>query len=293
MARISRRSFIKQSAAGAATLTLGGTLETKARSRRFLGPVPLGDSGVHTTRVALGTGSHGWKHTSQQVKLGKEKFLDLAQYAYDQGIRLFETADIYGSHQLVGEALKFIPRDKIAIETKIWHRPVDWIDYKNVPQTIDRFRKEIGTDHLDIVLLHCQVDAEWDKQYQREMEDLNTLQAKGVIGAVGVSCHDLGALNTAAESDWVQIIQARINAFGPNMDAEPEKVMPVVKKAHDNGKGVIGMKIFGCGKCVAEDQRQKSLEYVWGSGNVDAMTIGFGEKAHIDDALMRIEQILS
>jgi len=292
MAHISRRSFIKQSAAGAAALTLAGMPAIKAGGTPFLGPVHIGSTDIRTTRVAMGTGSHGWKHTSQQVKLGQEKFLELAQYAYDRGIRFFETADIYGSHQLVREALKFIPRDKITIETKIWHRPVDWIDYKNVPETVDRFRREIGVDHLDIVLLHCQQESGWDKKYRREMDDLSELQAKGIVGAVGVSCHDLGALNTAAESDWVQVIQARINAFGPNMDDEPAKVMPVIKKAHDNGKGIIGMKIFGCGKCAAEEQRQKSLEYVWGSGNVDAMTIGFGEKAHIDDALMRIEKIL-
>jgi 1-deoxyxylulose-5-phosphate synthase len=293
MAHITRRSFIKQSAAGAAALTLGRKAMAANKNNSFLGPVALGDSGIITSRVALGTGSFGWKHTSQQVKLGKEKFLEMAQYAYEKGIRFFETADIYGSHQLIGDALKLVPRDKVVVETKIWHRPVDWIDYKNVPNSIDRFRKEIRTDYLDIVLLHCQVEEDWSEKYKREMDDLNNLQAKGVIGAVGVSCHDLKALNTAAESDWVQVIQTRINPFGPRMDAEPEKVMPVIKKAHDNGKGIIGMKIFGCGECVEEEQRQKSLEYVWGSGNVDAMTIGFGEIAHIDDALSRMEKILA
>ena len=291
MGKISRRTFIKQSTVALSALSAGALASTN--ETEYLGPVKLGSTKIYTTRVAMGTGSNGWQRTSQQVKLGQEKFLELAQHAYDKGIRLFETADIYGSHQLIGEALKYIPRDKIAIETKIWHRPVDWIDYKNAKQTVDRFRKEIGTDYLDMVLLHCQTDADWDKKYTQEMDDLNDLKAKGVIGAVGVSCHHLDALNTAAESDWVQIIQARINAFGPSMDAEPEKVMPILKKAHDNGKGIIGMKIFGCGRCVEEHQRQKSLEYVWNSGNVDAMTIGFGEPGHIDDALDRMKDILA
>lgn len=292
MADMTRRTFIKHSAWAAGTLMVASNTKLQA-SPNTLGPVPLGTSGIQVPRVALGTGSHGWQRSSQQTRLGQSKFLDLAQHAYDEGIRFFESADIYGSHQFIGEALKYVPRDKVIIETKIWHRPVDWIDYKNATQTVDRFRREIGTDYLDIVLLHCQVEEDWTTKYRREMDELNELQAKGIVGTVGVSCHDFGALQSAVNSEWVEVIQARINAYGPKMDAEPEKVMPLLKQAHDAGKGIIGMKIFGCGDCIAEEQRQTSLEYVWNSGNVDSITIGFSEHEHIDDSLKRIKAILS
>jgi len=48
-----------------------------------------------------------------------KKFVELSQYAYDKGIHFFDTADMYGSHTYVREALKVIPRDKVTILTKV------------------------------------------------------------------------------------------------------------------------------------------------------------------------------
>jgi len=296
MRKISRREFIRQSLSGASALTLGAGLypiaSANAESVRSFDRVVLGNSGVAVSRLAFGTGTHGWKHKSDQTALGVKGFIDLAQHVYDNGIYFFDVADIYGSHKYLREALKYIPRDKVVIMSKIWTRSNDWLKVEDWQKTLDRFRKEIGTDYLDIVLIHCQIDANWPEQMKALRDTLSEAKEKGVIRTHGVSCHSLDALKTAAETDWVEVVLARINNKGIRMDDKPEKVMPVIKKIHDSGKGVIGMKIFGCGGLVEEEQREASLQYVWGSHNVDAMTIGFESPTQVDDTLRRVKRIL-
>ena len=285
MKKFTRRDFIKTSITG--TIAAGSGFISKP-AELFAGDgkpelIPLGKSGVTVSRIAFGTGTRGWELESDQTRLGMKKFIELSEYVYDKGIIFFDVADIYGSHTYLREALKIIPRDKLIIMSKVWNRKTDWMEVKSISAALDRFRKEIGTDYLDIVLLHCMVSPNWPEEDKKWCDDLSEAKQKGIIRTHGISCHDLGALKAAAASDWVEVLLARINHTGARMDGPPEKVMPLLKQAHDRGAGVIGMKIFGCGELIEEDQRQKSLEYVWGSGNVDAMTIGIENSSQVDD----------
>ncbi|NOY57357.1 MAG: aldo/keto reductase [Calditrichaeota bacterium] len=295
MKKITRRSFIKNSIKGTATMTAGlsiyGVQETLAAKTK-IDQVVLGKSGIKLSRLAMGTGTHGWKHVSDQTKLGVKGFVDLAQHAFDSGITFFDVADIYGSHTFLREALKYIPREKVVILTKIWTAPNNWIKVQSAPKALDRFRKEIGTDYLDIVLIHSQTSPNWPEEQKRMRDDLSEAKEKGIIRTMGASCHSLGALKAAAGSDWLEVLLTRINPVGVRMDDTPEKVMPVIKKAYDSGKGVIGMKIFGCGKLVKEQEREASLNFVLKSGNVDAMTIGFENRMQMDDTIRRINRIV-
>jgi predicted aldo/keto reductase-like oxidoreductase len=112
------------------------------------------------------------------------------------------------------------------------------------------------------------------------------------VKAVGLSCHSFEALKVAADDPWVDVILARINPEGVIMDASPDEVMAVLKKAHDRGKGIIGMKIFGEGRLTEESQREKSLRYVIGSKNVDCMTIGITSVEQVEDVVKRISRIV-
>jgi len=296
MQKINRRDFLQKSFAGVTGLAVGSKLPFGLResiaSEHKIDQVNLGKSGIQVSRLAWGTGSNGWQFVSNQTKLGTKGFVDLAKHAYNSGITFFDVADIYGSHQFLKEVLKHIPREKVVIMSKIWTRSNDWLEYKGAQAALDRFRKEIGTEFIDIVLLHCQVASDWTTEFKKGRDVLSKAKEDGIIRAHGVSCHSLDALKTAAKSEWVDILLSRINHKGTKMDDKPEKVMPVLKQAHDNGKGVLGMKIYGCGDLVKEDQREASLKYVLGSGNVDAMTIGFENAGQIDDTIKRINRIL-
>ncbi len=296
MKNINRRNFIQKSASGLAGTLLAPAILAKPNflpsSGVMVDEVKLGERGLTVPRLAFGTGSYGWKKTSNQKKLGEKAFINVARHGYDRGIRFLETADMYGTHELVGKAMSEMPREKVTLLSKIMVYPhQDWYTPEPFQKSIDRFRKELKTDYIDILLLHCMVNSEWPDEYKRYMDDYNEAQQKGIIKKVGLSCHDLGALKVAAESDWPDVILARINHDGARMDGKPVDVMPVLQKAKQNGKGIIGMKIFGCGALTDEQQRQKSLNYVMKSGNIDCMTIGVESTEQIDDNIERVMKL--
>ena len=199
---------------------------------------------------------------------------------------------MYGSHLYFREALRKIPRDEVKVLTKIWWRydgPEDGAATRRPDRadacraTLERFRHELGTDHLDIVLLHCTMSATWDQDLEVYRDVLSEAQAKKQVGVVGVSCHTLDALKTAAKCPWVEVILSRINPKGASMDGSPDEVIPVLREARANGKAIIGMKIFGEGKLSGE--REACMKFAQDNGLLDAMTIGFHTPAQIDDAL--------
>ncbi len=297
MENISRRKFIHKSALGVAgtiAVTSGlFSLSFNPLSDVIIDKVDLGKTGLKVPRLALGTGSYGWKKTSAQKKLGEEKFVKMAQHAYDRGVRFFETADMYGTHEFVGKAMKKVGRENVTLLSKIMvYEQEGWYKPESFQKSIDRFRKELDTDYIDILLLHCMVNSKWPDEYKRYMDDYSEAKQKGIIKKVGLSCHDFGAMEVAAESKWADVMLARINYDGAKMDGTPADVMSVLKKAKQNGKGIIGMKIFGCGDLTKEDQRQKSLEFVIKSGNVDCMTIGMESIEQVDDNVERIMKLV-
>lgn len=289
MEPLDRRRFLGTTAGVAATLATTHELEA-AEAVPAPPLVPLGKTGITTSRLAQGTGVHGGNRQSDQTRLGFEKLVGLFKHSFDRGIRFFDLADLYGSHLYFREAMRTIPRDEVAILTKIWWPYDGPRDQTNSPErvedveaTLERFRHELATDYLDVVLLHCLVTKNWNKQMQPYMDTLNEAKEKKQVRAVGVSCHDFGAMATAAEEPWVDVILARINPKGVAMDGTPEEVIGVLTKAKENGKTIIGMKIFGEGKLANE--RDACMKFAQGLGLLDAMTIGFQNEDQIDDAL--------
>jgi aryl-alcohol dehydrogenase-like predicted oxidoreductase len=298
MATLDRRRFLGASAGAVAALasvhdTFAAGAIQPADGRAPPPPlVPLGNTGLQVTRLAQGTGVHGGDRQSDQTRAGFEKLTALFRHAYESGIKLFDLADLYGSHVYFREALRVIPRDDVKILTKIWWRydgPQEPAATRRPDRadacraTIERFRHEIAAEKLDIVLLHCCMSGTWDRDLEPYRDVLSEAQAKGEVGVVGVSCHTLEALKTAAACPWVEVILARVNPKGASMDAAPEKVIPVLRQARKNGKAIIGMKIFGEGKLSGE--REACMQFAQENGLLDAMTIGFHTPGQIDDAL--------
>lgn len=256
--------------------------------------VPLGQSKIKLSRFCLGTGVHGGNRESDHTRMGKQKFEALVQGAYERGVRTFDLADLYGTHPFLLPALKGIPRDKVAIFTKLWFSPggIPESERPAADVVISRFLKEIGTDYLDLVLLHCVTSPKWPEELRPYMDSLDNLKSKGVIRGHGVSCHSLAALEAAAAEPWVDSVHARINPYGMSMDDKPEKVVPVLKKLHAAGKGVVGMKIIGEGRLSNDpEKRDESARFVLGLGCVDVLNIGFEKTEEIDDFAERVRKV--
>ncbi|HAX42086.1 MAG TPA: aldo/keto reductase [Bryobacteraceae bacterium] len=258
--------------------------------------VTLGKSGVTVTRLAQGTGFNGSARSSAHTRLGEKAFQSLIRHDLERGVTFMDAADLYGSHPYLRNALRGVPREKYNILTKLWPRTEFWNSYSGGAKAeIDRFRKEFATDQLDVVLIHCLTNDRWTNDLKRTMDEMAEMKQKGVVKAVGVSCHDFGALKVAAASPWTDVLLVRINNVGKAaaMDAPVEEVVPVIKQARAAGKGIIGMKIFGAGKLTAPEQRDASLKFVFQNKLVDAVTIGMLSEAEVNDTMARIDQAMA
>jgi aryl-alcohol dehydrogenase-like predicted oxidoreductase len=291
-----RRQFLQRSAVGLGGLALGSSL-LGAETPPTFNPyerVPLGKTGLSVSRLCLGTGMRGGQRQSNQTRLGRENFQGLIRAAYDRGIRLFDLADLYGSHPYLLPALQGVKREDFVIITKIWwgHGGIPEPERPDADVVVQRFLKEIGTDYLDVVLLHCVTSAKWPEELRKQMDALAALKQKRVIRAHGVSVHSLPALEAAAAEPWVDSVNTRINPFGMSMDGPADTVVPVLKKLHAAGKGVVGMKIVGEGRLRNDPaKRAESVRFVLGLGCVDTLNVGFESTAEIDDLAGMVRQV--
>jgi len=283
-----RREFLARSAVALGAGWLSATnllaaVATERLSTKFSASdtVTLGNTGIKTSRLAMGTGTVGSGHQSHQTALGIKGLSDLLLNGYDHGLRFFDAADSYGSHPHVAAALKHLERDKVTVLTKTWAR-----DPASARSDLDRFRRELGTDYLDICLMHCLTEPDWTERFKGVMDVLSEAKEKGIIRAHGCSCHSVEALRTAAKSPWVEVDLARVNPAGAYMDADPETVVSILRDMKARGKAVVGMKILGQGEL--RHRQDEAIKYALSLELLDAFTIGAESKAEQEDLIRRI-----
>ncbi len=272
-----RRSFLKAGLAAAFPFGAIAGAKKHANDRVQLGPRKL-----ELSRMAIGTGTRGWGGSSNQTrKLGVRGLAELLEAGFDEGVTFWDSADQYGSHPHLKEALNRVPREKVAIMTKTISDSA-----RDMKEDLDRFRREIGTDYLDIVLLHAETRPNWPEARKGAMEVLSEAQQKGIVKTVGISCHSLEALKVAAEHPWIEVDLVRLNPDGIRMDASPDQVIPVLQKMKRNGKGIIGMKVLGLG--MHPDRIDEFLQFQLAQDFVDCFTVGCESEEQFRDIVKRI-----
>ena len=280
-----RRTFIRNTLAGSVLLS-AFPYEALALQEKLYpyDRVKLGNTGIEMSRMAMGTGTHGFGGASNQTRqLGIKGVSDMLLAAKDDGINFWETADQYGSHPHVGEALKKVNREEVVILTK-----TNSTTYEDVKKDLDRFRIEMGTDYLDIILLHAITDPQWNQNMKGAMEALAEAKEEGILRAHGISCHSIGALETAADEPWVEVDLARFNPGGARMDADVATVQKVLTRMKDNGKAIIAMKVYGCGELL--HMKDECLQFQTGTGLADAFTMGFESIEQLKDIQKRLPE---
>jgi aryl-alcohol dehydrogenase-like predicted oxidoreductase len=294
MSSINRRDFLKTTAAAGGSILVGGTPVLQAAKRSATDFVPLGNSGVKVTRLAFGTGTYGGKI---QRELGQEAFTKVVRHAYDRGVRFFETADSYKTHDLLANALKGLPRDSYRLMTKY-----RWRETENPQGTIDRLRRELNTDYFDILLLHCVRTPNWPQELEKLRDAFSEAKGKKVLLSHGASCHGLLPLRAFPGNKWLDVALLRVNHDGTRMDTiqtesnekgDVNEVVSRIKAIHGQGTGVIGMKLIGEGRFNTPEQRDASLKFVMKLGTVDSVTIACKSTAEVDEAIERINRHLN
>jgi len=288
-----RREFLKTGLA-AGSVAVGGSLPRKVERQTATDWVTLGKSGVQVTRLAFGTGSFSGQ---VQRTLGQDGFTKLVRYAYDRGIRFFETAESYGEmHRMLGVALNGIPRDTYRIMSKVTTRP--GVDPR---EKFDELRRLANTEYFDIMLLHWQHAATWPVDTAKWQDGILEAEAKKVIVSHGASVHGLPALRQVPGNKWLDVAMIRMNHKGVRMDAEaydtddlgnvPE-VVRHVGEARKAGMGVISMKLIGEGTFNRED-RKAAMRFAFRNAGVDCVTVGYKNTAEIDEAIENMNLALA
>jgi len=295
MIRSTRRNFLKTGVAATVLSGVGGRALAETPKRSATDWVTLGKSKVKVTRLAFGTGTNGGR---VQRELGQEEFTRLVRYAYDHGVRFFETSDTYrGMPEMLGIALKGVPRDTYRLMTK-YHTPATGDPVPN----IDEARRQLQTEYIDILLLHCLRPPTWEADYRSLQDGFSEAKAKKVILSHGASVHGLPALRTFPGNQWLDIAMIRMNHNGTKMDSEDardqvpgsvDEVVSHTKKVHAQGMGVISMKLCGEGSFTTAEDRDAAMKFAMNLGCVDAVTIGFKNTAEIDEAIERMNRVMN
>jgi 1-deoxyxylulose-5-phosphate synthase len=294
MAHYSRRDFLKTGLAAGALATTG-TLSLKAEPQTATDWVTLGKTNVKVTRLAFGTGSFSGQ---VQRDLGQEQFTRLVRHAHERGVRFFETAESYGGmHEMLGIALQGVPRDSYRLMTKVTtHNGV------NPQDKIDQLRRAAKTEYFDIVLLHWQHTPTWPTDTLRWQDGISEAQVKQSVLSHGASVHGLPALRQVPDMKWLEVAMIRMNHKGVRMDAEDydtnglgnvSEVVTHVKKIRKDGTGVISMKLVGEGAFTNRADRQAAMKFAFNNAGVDSVTVGFKNKAEIDEAIENLNLALA
>jgi len=286
-----RRDFLKQSLAAGGAIALGQRAQAapsaafSAPQRKFANDVVyLGPEKIKLSRLAMGTGTSGFAGSSNQTRqLGVKGLSALYEYGYDNGVTFWDTADGYGSHPHLAEALKHVAREKVAIMTKSQSKTAD-----GMRADIERFRKELNTDYIDLLMLHAVSEEDWPTQRAGAMEVVNEYKQKGLIRSRGISCHSLPALRQVHKQEYIDVDLARVNPVGAKMDADPATVVEELMKIKAAGKGVIGMKILGEG--ALRHRVDYALQHALALKCVDAFTIGAESVIELGDLVKKIPE---
>ncbi|MBN1247131.1 MAG: aldo/keto reductase [Anaerolineae bacterium] len=244
----------------------------------------LGSSGITVSRLGIGTGTNGWAKRSDQTALGLEGLANLLVEAHSLGVRFWDAADQYGSHPHVAAALRRVPREEVVITTKTTARRE-----RQAARDVDRFLKELGTDVLDLVLLHGLNQANWPSRYEGAMAALARAKEVGKVRAVGFSCHGLGALRRGVNDGWSDVVFVRINYDGTRMDGDLAEVTPVIEQLYEAGKGLYAMKVLGCGQLKADVE--KAFRFVLSLGTVHALSIGMTSRNQLRENVRMMEAL--
>lgn len=292
-----RRQFLKQTLTG-----LGTTAGILALKPSF-GAIPFSTDPVAkirltpeitASRIGMGTGVHGGGRQCNLTRMDRAKALDIIRYCYDSGVRYFDMADMYGTHSLIAEALAGKPRDSYVLCSKIWCYPggVPEPERPTADVLAERFLKELKTDYIDIIQLHCLRNDNWREDLKYQFEPLESLKKKGIIRAHGVTCHSLDAARIASEFEWVDVMHMRLNPEHKKMEGTWDENVRVLETAKSNGKGTVIMKILGEGTIATPEGRRASAFAVAQLPCVDTMIVGFEERSHVDEFLKNVGDAL-
>ncbi len=228
----------------------------------------LGRTDLMVSRLSFGTGPL----EDLKPKVGGE----LLVKAFNLGINLWDGSSDYGTYPHMRYALEHIPRDRVIVVTKTYAESDEQAE-----RDVTAALKELGTDYIDILLLHY-TRPEWLGQPPRLPRALLDEKRSGRVRVVGLSTHSVATARLAAEMPEVEVVETIVNRTGKFYsyrrtveeieDGSIEEMLEALGALHAGGKGIIAMKVLGSG--LLSDEPASALAFVVALPEVDTLCIG-------------------
>lgn len=220
-----------------------------------------------------------------QANLTLLKGAELIKTALDLGINFIDTAELYDNYGYIKEGIKG-HENRVIIATKSYA-------YSKIlmSQSLEKARREMNRDRIDIFLLHEQESEFTIKGHLEALEYLLNAKEKGIVGAVGISTHAIAAVKAAIEIKEIDVIHPMLNYQGLGIiDGNIDQMISAVQKAKKAGKGIYSMKAIGGGNLMGNVQ--EALDWAFKQKYVDSVAIGMKspEEVRINIARMMGEE---
>ena len=254
--------------------------------RRKMERVKLGNTDIEVTPIGLGVLTVG----KTQLDLPLQEGAEVVRYAYERGIRFFDTAQYYETYPYIRAAFSELP-GKPAIDCSPQNpdRPIIVskcldLSYEEMEAAIAECLEALALEYIDIFLLHeVRQYPDWE-QRSGAWQCLLDYRARGIIGAIGVSTHHIDVVQKMLDVPECEVVFALINYAGLGIrkgdsPGTAEEMAQAIRACLDAGKGVFAMKAFGGGNLSGS--YRDALDYVRDLG-VHSIMVGMGNQAEID-----------
>lgn len=232
-----------------------------------------GNIGLEISRLCFGAG-HLNKVCASYAEGG-----DLLREAFDQGITFWDTAEGYGSQPHLGAALKGLGRDQVVIQTKTGAK-----DYDGARKSIERSLQEMGTDYIDVLLLHGVSSPEDLDSREGAVSAFLDAKGRGIVRAMGCSTHLFTGpvMDAVIDHPEVQVILATANKEGRMLEGGSlDRHIEYLQRAYDLGKGLSIMKVIAAGD-IPESELEDWIRWGFELEIAHGINLGMSNRSEID-----------
>ena len=239
----------------------------------------LGNTDIEVSPLCFGS----LTMTPFQSNLTVEEGAELLCYGYDKGIKFVDTAQLYENYQYIRKALDYIPRQDYIISSKTyaWNEEL-------AEKALKEAMESLGTDYIDIFLLHEQESEHTIKGHYEAIEYLIKAKEKGYIRAVGLSTHRVSGVLGANKYKEIEVLHPILNKKGLGIaDGTAEDMVEALRQSKALSKGIYSMKPLGGGHLIAEIE--EAFQFLKKCEFIDSIAVGLQSKEEIDCNLSLLE----
>lgn len=224
----------------------------------------LGRTGIFVSPICLGS----LTMTPFQSNLTIAEGAHLIRSAGERGINFIDTAELYENYEYIAAGIKGVPRDQWVLATKTYA-----YDRLGAEKSLGRALQELGTDYIDLFLLHEQESIHTLRGHMQAIEYLLQQKEAGTIRAVGISTHRVEGARGFRQIPELDVIHPILNVDGIGIQGgNLEDMLRELEAIKAQNRGIYAMKILGGGHLIPEVER--AFAFVRGLRILDAVAVG-------------------